>query len=464
MHAYLFFARYCQPLNMANAIRALLCLCLVSFALQVSQSVADSSIGADEQDPRPNILWLIGEDMGLDLSCYGLESIRTPNIDRLAEEGIRFDNAFCTSSICSPSRSSFNTGMYPTAIAAQDHRTPQQRKQHLPPGVKPISQWFADAGYHTCLMGNPKEDFNFLTTGEVYHSRDWGDRAAGQPFFATCNFGEPHRWVWDPWEKLATHIDPRTIKLPAVYPDDPTMRSSYAKYLDFIVELDRKLGRVLERLEAEGLLDNTIIFFFGDNGRTMYRGKQWLYDGGLRVPLIARYPKQFEPGSVNKDLVSLIDLAPTCLAMAGTSVPPKMQGQIFLQQGAAKREYIFASRDLCDDVLDPMRCVRSATYKYIRNYRLENGYRVARYTKLKHPEWTAALKLHRQGRLNAAQSLMFAERKPQEELYKLDEDPDETRNLAQSPEHTQILNELREELDAWMVKNGDVVEESWNKR
>ena len=406
-----------------------------------------------ETDNRPNIIWLIGEDMGLDLSCYGLKAIDTPNIDRLAREGIRFDNAFCTSSMCSPSRSSFNTGMYATAIGAHDHRTPENRKKTLPPGVRPVSQWFTEAGYHTCLMGNQKKDFNFIPNGNVYDSSDWSNREPGQPFFATFNFVEPHRWGWGTWEKLAWHLEPSQVKLPPVYPDAPEMRTSYAKYLDFVVELDRKIGVVLQRLEDEELLDNTIIFFLGDNGRTMYRGKQWLYDEGLRVPLIVRYPEHIQAQSVSDDLVSLIDLAPTSLAMAGIAIPSEMQGRIFLGKDAIKRQYIFASRDLCDDVADPMRCVRDSNYKYIRNFRPQLGYQVARYTKQKHPEWSEAYHLYMKGQLSKEQAQMFAERKPEEELYDLNADPFETNNLAESQADEVVLLRMRKALKEWITSN-----------
>lgn len=423
--------------------------------LCLTRTASADGIPTDVPVSPPNILWLVGEDMALDLSCYGLRSIETPNIDRLAREGKRFDNAFCPSSMCSPSRSAFNTGMYATAIGAHDHRTSASRKKPLPAGVRPVSQWFADAGYHTCLMGNPKLDFNFLTDGKVFQSDDWSNRQAGQPFFATLNFVEPHRYGWDAWESLPTHLDPSKVELPPVYPDDPVMRASYAKYLDFIVEMDRKVGTILKRLEDEALLDNTIIFFLGDNGRTMYRGKQWLYDGGLRVPLIVRYPPSIKAGSVSPALVNLIDLAPTSLSLAGIDIPTKMQGKVFFGANTQTRQYIFASRDLCDDVVDPMRCVRDVRYKYIRNYRPENGYRVAGYTKRKHPEWTAARELHKEGRLTPAQALMFVDRKPSEELYDLDADPWETNNLAERSEHSQVLRRLRKVLQEWMNENDD---------
>lgn len=436
--------------NMKKATNIFFILVLCSTCVTASDELRTNN-GSE----RPNILWLVSEDMALDLSCYGLQSIETPNADRLAREGIRFENAFCPSSICSPSRSSFNTGMYATTIRAHDHRTAANRKQPLPSGVRPVSQWFAEAGYHTCLMGNRKLDFNFLTEGKVFQSEDWSHRQAGQPFFALLNFAEPHRSGWEVWEQLPKHLDPSQVELPPIYPDDPVMRASYAKYLDFVVEMDRKLGLVLKRLEEEKLLDKTIIIFFGDNGRTMYRGKQWLYDGGLRVPMIVRYPSGLGAGSVNEDLVSLIDMAPTSLSLAGIEVPATMQGKVILGESATTREYVFASRDLCDDVLDPMRCVRDLQYKLIRNYRPENGYRVARYTKWKHPEWTAARELFEAGKLTPAQALMFAERKPEEELYDLVADPMETHNLATSPDHSEQLDRLRGALDKWMATNND---------
>jgi len=424
-------------------------------ALFLYGSTAVGELLLDGHDSQPNVLWLVGEDMGLDLSCYGMKGIQTPNLDRLAREGIRFDNAFCASPLCSPSRSAFNTGMYATTIGAQDHRTPASRKKPLPIGVKTISQWFADAGYHTCLMGNPKLDFNFLPDGEVFQSQDWSNRAPGQRFFALFNFVEPHRWGWDSWQDLPTHLDPSKVDLPPVYPDEPVMRASFAKYLDYVVELDRKIGVVLRRLEEEELLENTVVVFFGDNGRTMYRGKQWLYDEGLRVPLIIRYPAKLKPGTVNQALVNLIDLAPTSLSMAEIPVPLKMQGRVFLGDRARSRQYIFASRDFCGDVMDCMRCVRDERYKYIRNYFPENGYKVAAYTKQTHPEWQLARDLYDQGRLTPAQALMFVDSKAKEELYELTSDPCETVNLAESAENSSVLSRLQNALDGWIAENGD---------
>jgi N-sulfoglucosamine sulfohydrolase len=399
---------------------------------------------------RPNVLWLIGEDMGKQLSCYGDTTIETPNLDRLASEGTRFDNAFCSAPICSPSRSSFNTGMHALSINAHDHRTANELQKRLPDEVKTITQLFAAEGYHSCLMGNPKEDFNFIANAKTFQSRDWSNRKEGQPFFCVYNFAEPHRWEWGKWEELPVHIDSARVTIPPVYLDGPIMRKSMGKYYDFILELDRKLGLVLARLEDEGMLDNTIIFFFGDNGRTIYRGKQWLYDEGLSVPLIARYPGVFDRGAVRTELVSLIDMAPTSLELAGLKVPSVMQGQVVAGVNAKRRKYIFASRDLCDITRDKMRCVRDEEFKYIRNYNPEKGYEVSRYTKKVHPEWTEAKELYEADKLSREQGLMFAKSKPREELYDIKSDPYETVNLAGEDKYRKVLKRLSGELDKWL--------------
>jgi len=415
-------------------------------------------LGSDakvKSDKRPNVLWLISEDMGHQLSCYGFDQIQTPNIDRLAKEGARFDNAFGAGPACSPCRSSFNTGMYPTVIGSCNHRTYKENKKKLPEGVKTITQWFADAGYHTCLMGNPKEDFNFIPEGKTYDSKDWSNRTDGQPFMSMYNFIEPHRWGWSKWDELAFHIDPNKVDPGPIYPDHPVMKQSFAKYLDFIVELDRKIGLVYKRLEDEGLLDNTIIFFLGDNGQTIYRGKQWLYDQGMRVPFIARYPKVFKPGTVRDDVVSQIDLLPTALDLAGIDVPAKIQGQIIAGPNRNKRKYAFAQRCRSDNIVDCIRSVHDGRFHYIRNYMPEVGYPASDYVLKAHPEYSVAKELYEQGKLTGAQSLFFAERKPDEELYDVEKDQWETNNLAKNKAYQNQLNRLRKALDDWQVEIDD---------
>jgi uncharacterized sulfatase len=245
------------------------------------------------------------------------------------------------------------------------------------------------------------------------------------------------------------------VTFPPIYPDTPEMRDSTAKYFDFIESMDRRLGALVQRLKDEDLYDNTVILFFGDNGRTIYRGKQWLYDEGLSVPLIARYPGVFEAGAVSDDLVQLLDLGPTSLDLCGLPIPTRMQGNVMAGPNRVPHEYVFGTRENCDNLDNRMRSARDAQYKYIRNWRTDVGYEPVRYTYDKHPEFVAAKRLYEAGRLNDIQSLFFADSKPAEELYDCDADPYETVNLAADPAHAATLARMRGALDGWIATSGD---------
>ena len=288
--------------------------------------------------PRPNILWLVAEDLGPELACYGTREVRTPNLDRLAAEGMRFTRAY-GGPVCSPSRSAFMTGMYATSIGAHNHRTADKRP--LPDGVRLLTDWLRDAGYFTAnvkslpeacgFQGTAKADWNFKVSGKPFDSARWSDLKGHQPFYAQVNFSEAHR----PYHAPAL-ADPAKVEFPPYYPDHPVVRQDWAKYLDATSELDRKVGLVLQQLERDGLADTTVVVFFGDNGQSQVRGKQFCYESGLHVPLIIRWPKGvpapagFVPGSVDARLVDLIDLAPTMIDLAGGARPSKMEGHLFL--------------------------------------------------------------------------------------------------------------------------------------
>lgn len=251
--------------------------------------------------------------------------------------------------------------------------------------------------------------------------------------------------------------DPAKAPVPAYYPDAPEVRKDIATYYDLVTGLDHTVGRILKHLEEKGVADNTIILFFGDHGRPLPRGKRWVYDSGIRVPLIVRWPKQIAPGTVREDLVSFIDFAPTMLALAGVEIPQRMQGQVFLGPNAApERKYIFAARDRMDEVPDRIRCVRDKQFKYIRNYHPELPYAQV----IQYAEGLQSMKAwrqwHAEGKLTGAQKLFFAPTKPKEELYDLEADLDEVNNLAGQPEHAAKLAELSGALDEWTKKYGDM--------
>jgi len=430
--------------------------------------------------PRPNILWILAEDFSPHLGCYGEKNVVSPNLDRLAAEGVRFDRAFTTAPVCSASRSAMMTGMYQTTIGAQNHRSHRTPEFPLPAGVQPITGWMRAAGYFTAnirmfpapidFKGAGKTDWNFYTPGKPFDSDKWTDLATHQPFYAQVNLSETHRNA----ESTVTsgrafqavrRADPAKVDIPPYYPDCPEVRADWANYLDDASELDVKIGAILAQLERDGLADNTVVIFLGDHGQAHVRGKQWCYDSGLRIPLIMRWPKNFPvpagftPGAPNGQLVEAIDLTATSLALAGLPKPPAMQGRVlFGPHAEPAREYAFAARDRCDETVFRLRTVRDARYRYIRNFTPEKPfYALNRYKENQYVAIPAMRRLHEEGKLNAVQETLFAPHMPPEEFYDLETDPHEIHNLINSadPAHQAALARLRPALEKWLEESND---------
>ncbi|MBX3179133.1 MAG: sulfatase [Candidatus Hydrogenedentes bacterium] len=407
--------------------------------------------------PRPNILWLVSEDTSPDLGCYGNPLVHTPHLDRLAEQGARYDAALATCPVCSPARSAMMTGMYQTSIGAHNHRSHREDGHTLPEPVRVITHYFREAGYFvtngrgTDWERPGKTDWNFTPSDSPFDGADWAQRAPGQPFFAQYNFSLTHRdFVRDPERP----IDPAQLELPPYYPDTPLVRRDWADYLESLQVLDRQIGALLKRLEDEGLADNTIVVYHGDHGRPHVRDKQWLYEGGIRVPLIVRKPGGAGAGKVSKDLVSLIDLAPTMMRWAGITPPAHLQGQAL--EDIAQREFVVSARDRCDETVDRIRCLRTKRYKYIRNFYPDRPYtQFNAYKKLQYPALGVLEQWKAEGKLNEAQQAFMAERRPEEELYDLRADPHELENLAKNIEYKQLLERMRGQLDQWIADTND---------
>lgn len=424
-------------------------------------------LAAESQTARPNIVWLIAEDFGQHLGCYGTKEVHTPHLDRLAAEGVRYTH-FYVGPVCSVSRSSFMTGMYATTIGAHNHRT--LNKSPLPEGVRLLTSWLGEAGYFSAnlvelppacgFQGTGKTDWNFQTDGKPFDTSRWEDLPAHQPFYAQLNFPEAHRPHHAP-----RHADPAKVEIPPFDPEHPITRQDWAAYLDAATELDRKVGQVWEALEASGLADHTMIVFFADNGQCHVRGKQFCYEEGLRVPLIIHWPKHLptpehlKAGGVDSRLLQGIDLAPTMLDLAGRPKPPKMQGRIFLGEHCEPdQQYVFGFRDRCDMTVMRLRSVRDLRYRYIRNFTpwvpflAFNQYKANRY-----PVWNLLPQLHSQGKLTPAQAFLCQPCMPEEELYDLDHDPWEIHNLASSDnlDDRSALSRLRGVLQQWIEKTND---------
>ena len=456
---------------MIKTLTILTALLLASGGGRTALHAAD----APKPPAKPNILWIIMDDVGAELPCYGEKKIQTPNMDRLVREGTRFERAFLTASVCSPSRSAMITGMYQTTIGAHHHRSGRgTEKIHLPAGVEPVPALFQRAGYFTCNGGYPargkglgKTDYNFEWDPKMYGGSDWAGRKPDQPFFAQIqlwggkNRNDNGRWYRDEAPKaLGTLTKPEDVKLPPYYPRDPVLLEDWAQYLDCIRLCDQQVGEILRRLETEGILDQTLIILMGDNGISHARGKQFLYDEGMRTPFIVRGPG-IAHGAVRNDLIEHIDMAATSLAWAGQPVPSWMQGRDIFAKDYVRRDAVFAARDRCDVTVDRIRSVRTEQFKYIRNFHPQrpllqpSGYKDAKPTVIRLRE------LHAQGKLSPLQEeLLFSPTRPPEELYDIQADPFELRNLAGDPQFRSTLEALRKRLDRWMVETRDPGPES----
>ncbi len=416
---------------------------------------------------KPNILWICGEDMSCNWGCYGETTIRTPNVDRLAGEGALFKRAFVTCPVCSPSRSAVITGMYQTTIGAHHHRSSRgENKIYLPKHVKLLPEYFKEAGYFTSNGGKlartrafpnsdkilGKTDYNFVRDPGIYDANDWKDRKPGQPFFAQIQLrGGKYRSV-----EVPEPVEPGRVKLPPYYPDHPVLREDWAQYLNSVINLDIQVGQILQRLEDEGVADNTIVILWTDHGISHVRGKQFLYDEGMHVPLIMRWPGVIKPGTVRNDLVSQIDIAATSLYMAGIDVPVHIEGRPLFGPDYKPRDYIIAARDRCDETLECIRCVRDRHYKYIRNYYPNRSHAQPNQYKDGKLIMQTMRRLFAEGKLKAIQARVFAPTRPVEELYDLQNDPHEIRNLADSPKHQDTLKRLRGVLVKWMSETKDL--------
>lgn len=442
--------------------------------------------GAGDQQ-RPNILWFVVDDMSANLSCYGETVIETAELDRLATEGLRFTRAYATSPVCSSFRSALITGMYQTTIGSHHHRSGRgQRRIQLPDDVRPLPELFQQAGYWTCMgSGLPgydfrsqptprdrlgKADYNFDWDREMFDSHDWAGRQAGQPFFmqvqlhggklrgdsekANANFVQRVR------NELGSTTHPADVKLPPYYPRDPLLLTDWAAYLDSVRITDWHVGQVLQRLETEELLDNTLVIFFTDHGISHARGKQFLYDEGTHIPLILRGPG-IAPGTVRQDLVEHIDVAAVSLAAAGIPIPDVLQGRDVVAADYSTRQAVYAARDRCGETMDHIRSVRTDRYLYIRNFLPRRPHLQPSQYKDSKAIVQRLRQLHAASKLDdLSERLLFAPDRPDEELYAYGEDPWQIHNLASDPAYEGVLAEFRTRLDRWIDKTGDLGPES----
>jgi N-sulfoglucosamine sulfohydrolase len=408
---------------------------------------------------RPNILWITSEDNNTTfLGCYGNPFATTPTLDRLASEGILYRNAFCTAPVCAPTRSTIISGMYPTSLGTEHMRSTYP----IPKSIRFFPQYLRDAGYY--CTNNAKKDYNMPEPDGVWDESSknatYRNRRPGQPFFAVFNIEISHESSLHKSISEPRH-DPAKLKLPAYHPDTPEIRHDWAQYYDKVEDMDRRVGQLLADLGEEGLAEDTIVFYYADNGGILPRSKRFCYDSGLHVPMIIRFPGKYQhlaparPGTRTDRLVTFVDLAPAVLSLAGIPIPPAMQGSAFLgSQQSHPREVACSFRGRMDERYDMVRTVRDKRYRYVRNY---NPHRIY----AQHVEYLWLMpatrsweRLYREGRCDPAQRA-FWEPKAPEELYDLVRDPDEVHNLAGDPAHQATLQRLRKSCLNWMMEVRD---------
>ncbi|WP_159020968.1 sulfatase-like hydrolase/transferase [Algibacter sp. L3A6] len=411
-----------------------------------------------EKNKQPNIIWLMAEDMSTDLEVYGMPHVKTPFLNKMANDGVRFNNAFVTNSICSPSRSAMMVGVHQLKSNTHNHRS--NRDVPLDSQFKPFTKLLRDAGYTTILghhgvmnkgrkidvnfkhkaigAWNGKDKFGLFDKHDTFNKED-------EPFLAQIQLAVTHRgdW-WDSIREQSTHpVNPETVTLPPYLADHPAIRLDWAKYLDQIEYMDNEVGMIFKELGEKNMADNTIVIFIGDNGRSNIRGKGYLQDTGLRIPFIVYYPKYFKGGQVRNDVVSATDITASIIDFAGIDVPSYMTGKPIFKPDF-NREFTYATRDLWDEINEKSRAVTSGDWAYIRNDMPEvpfDSHQV--YLEFYRPAVHIMRKMYKDGMLNENQKPFFEPTKSIEELYNLKEDPHQFVNLATNKDYKDILEKLR---------------------
>jgi arylsulfatase A-like enzyme len=412
-----------------------------------------------EPAARPNILWVVSEDNSPFLGCYGDPYAVTPNLDRLAASGVMYTRAFATSPVCAPARFTLATGIYVNTAGTENMRS----KNPVPEEILFLSNYLRAAGYY--CTNNAKEDYNtFKPEGawdESSNQATYRNRPAGQPFFHVQNFYTTHESRLHRGSEPGLH-DPEDAPVPAYHPDLPVIRDDWAVYYDRVTDVDAEIGAFLEQVEADGLLEDTIVFYYSDHGGALARSKRFLFESGLRVPLIVHVPEKWShlapgsPGSSSDRLVTFVDLPPTVLSLAGADIPSHLQGSAFMgPQEGNPREYAYSLRGRMDERMDRSRSIRDQRFRYTRNWMPFRPYGQYIEYLWRAPTTMAWEEAWKAGEVTPEQAAFFNPSKPAEELYDCLKDPDNIHNLVDDPSFQATLSRMREALDHWILQTRD---------
>lgn len=414
---------------------------------------------------RPNILWITSEDNSSHwVGCYGNKQAQTPNIDALAKEGVLFENAYSNAPVCAVARATILMGAYSPTMGTQHMRS----RHAIPETFRPNVEYLSAAGYH--CTNNVKTDYNFKGNDNSYWDESSGkahykDRPKGKPFFAIFNITSSHESsLFDDKPAEPRRLKPQEIDLPPYLPDLPEIRKDYARYHDRVTDMDTQVGKILDDLEKAGLADDTIVFYYSDHGGVLPRGKRYLEETGVKVPMILRIPEKFrhlapfKPGDRTTEPVSFVDLSPTILSLTGLDKPVQMQGRAFLgtkrvEPAADEMEFLYADR--FDELFGMRRGLTDGKWKYIRNFNPDFPTAPYSFYQFGQPGWRAFQKAWQDGKLTGIHKALWEAPGSSEQLYDLSADPWEINNLASDPAHAEKLAALRDQLNAMMKEAKD---------
>ncbi len=454
-----------------------------------------------QTNKKPNIVWIVAEDLSPYIAAFGDSTVHTPNLDWLAKEGICFDHFYSAAPVCAPARSSLALGMYPTHVGTNHMRTggwyagriPEEKLEQVQKenrekgrrefyeavpqvGVKMFSEYMREQGYY--CTNNSKEDYQFVKPvtawDESSNKAHWRNRKEGQPFFSMITLMVTHEsQIWAR-AKLPLEVDENlAVPVPPYLPDTEVGRKDIRRMYSNIVTMDQQVGEIINQLKEDGELENTIIIWFTDHGGPLPRQKRLLYDSGLKVPLIVRYPDKSGAGTRDDRMVSFIDMAPTTLSLAGIKPPDNMDGKAFLGKytNSNERKYLFAASDRFDESTDAARAGFDKEFKYIKYFMPEKPMFLHVNYRDQMDIMQELYRLKKEGKLSPEQALWFRETKPVEELFELKNDPHELKSLADNPLYRKKLLELRKQTAQWMkemedkniIPENELVEQFWPK-
>ena len=443
-------------------MKCLSLLLLISFSFPLTAMAAG----------KPNILWIFCEDLSPWMESYGfpVNAGKTPTLDKLSSNGVRFSRCYVPAPVCSACRSAMITGVYQTTTGTHQHRSSRSPDAaiHLPEGIKTLPQLFIEHGYATFNKG--KDDYNFVYNRNEHYSAgnakpaigqekgfygkkgkaDWTAVPKGKPWFGQIQLGGGKTNT----RKLKDKVDPATMKVPPYFPNEELFRKEWAHHYDTVRVTDGHVKVIMDRLKADGLLENTIVFFFSDHGNNhSLRHKQFCYEGGVHVPLIVSGPG-IPTNQVRKELTNTLDISATTLALAGIELPKYLHGQNLFGENFKKRDHIVSARDRCDFTIDRIRTVRTEKFRYLRNFLTDRILLQAQYRDGQ-AQTKRLRELHANGELGEIPEQVFFGKRPSEELYDMEKDPHQVKNLADDPKFAEELKRHRNLLTTWIKKTGD---------